>query len=40
MKTNRYTGTHTTGLGSRVAEVASDNRHGGVSWVVRIEICW
>lgn len=39
LKVNRRTGTYTTGLGSRLAEVASDNSHGGVSWVVCIQIC-
>ena len=39
MKTNRHTGTHTTGLGSRVAKVAGDNCHRGVYWVVCIQIC-
>ena len=37
-KTDRHTGTHTAGLGSRVAEVAGDDRHGGVSWMVCIQI--
>ena len=36
---NRYSGTDTTGLGSRVAEVAGDDCHGGVPWVVCIQIC-
>ncbi len=39
IKTDRHTGTHTTGLGSRVAEVAGDDRHGGVPGMVRIQIC-
>ena len=39
MKTNRHTGTYTTGLGSRVAEVAGDHRHGDVPWMVCIQIC-
>lgn len=39
MKTDRHTGTYTTGLGSRVAEVACDDRHGSVSWVVCVQIC-
>ena len=38
MKTDRHTGTHTSGLGSRVAEVAGDDCHGGVYRMVRIQI--
>lgn len=34
--TGIYTGAHTAGLGSRVAEVASDDCHGVISWVVCI----
>lgn len=33
-KTDWYTDTHTTGLGSGVAEVASDDCHRVVSWMV------
>ena len=39
MKTNQHTGTYTIGLGSRMAEMAGDDRHRGVSWVVCIQIC-
>lgn len=35
-KTDRHTGTYTTGLGSRVAEVASDDCYGVISWMVCI----
>ena len=38
-KADRGTGTYTTGLGSRVAEVAGDHRHGVLSWMVCIQIC-
>ena len=36
---DRGTGTDTTGLGSRVAEVARDDRHGVLYWMVCIQIC-
>ena len=40
MKTERHTGTDTSGLGPRVAEVAGDDRYRGVSWVVCVQVCW
>ena len=39
MKTDRHTGTNTIRLGSRVAEMAGDDRHRGVSWMVSIQVC-
>ena len=39
MKIDRHTGTNTIRLGSRVAEVAGDDRHGSLSRVVCIQVC-
>ena len=39
MKANRRAGTYTIGLGSRMAKVACNNRHRGISWVVYFQIC-